>query len=67
MTTILASAFVESDTEILVRESTHPTSYPVIVGFGDLIVHLPEDQAVQLESQLVHVLAGIRTDALVQS
>ena len=64
-TTIHASAFVDAEPQV--REATYPTPYPVIVSFGDLAVHLTEEQAVSLESQLVHILAGIRTDALVQS
>ena len=50
-----------------VTEPEHPSPWPVTLHFGTLGVHLSEEQAASLESQLVHVLAGIRTDALVQS
>lgn len=64
-TAIHASAFMDGEPQV--REATHSATYLVAIAFGDLTVHLTESQAVQLESQLVYVLAGIRTDALVQS
>lgn len=61
-TAIHASAFMDGEPQV--REATHSTTYPIAIAFGHLTVHLTESQAVQLESQLTHVLAGIRIDAM---
>ena len=54
------------DGNIGVSEYKTP-DWPVSILMGTVDVRLTEDQAVALESQLVHVLAGLRVDALLQS
>lgn len=64
-TEIHGSIFFDGEPEV--TEPGHLSPWPVTLHFGTLGVHLSEMQAVSLESQLVHVLAGLRADALAQS
>lgn len=66
MTEISLHGTIFIDGDIGVDECTQE-AWPVSLVMGTVSVRLTEAQAVQLESQLVHVLAGIRTDALVSA
>ena len=65
-TSVHASVFLDHGMP-QVMDCVTSVTYPVKVILGDVTVHLTEEQAVSLESQLVHVLGGLRADALAQS
>lgn len=67
MSAVAVHASIFLDGELRVEESITSPTYQVRVELGTVTVHLTETQAVSLESQLVHVLGGLRADALAQS